>query len=98
MPKAYMVNEIVVTDEARFQTYADQVPATLAPFGGRYVVRGGRGEAVEGQAPTNRIVIAEFPGRAAAKAWRASDAYRRILAIRDQTSTSRVYIVEVYED
>lgn len=92
--KAYVVNEITVSDATRFQTYADQVPATLAPFGGKYVVRGGKGEAMSGTPPTDRIVILEFPSRAQAKAWRASPAYQKILPIRDATSTSRVYVVD----
>jgi uncharacterized protein (DUF1330 family) len=92
--KAYVVNEITVNDATRFQTYADQVPGTLAPFGGKYVVRGGKGEAMSGTPPTDRIVILEFPSRAQAKAWRASAAYQKILPIRDATSTSRVYVVD----
>jgi uncharacterized protein (DUF1330 family) len=95
-PKAYVVNEITVSDPARFQTYADQVPATLPPFGGRYLVRGGKGESMSGPPPADRIVILEFPSRAQAKAWRASPAYQKILPIRDATSTSRVYVVEGY--
>ena len=92
--KAYVVNEITVSDATRFQTYAEQVPATLAPFGGKYLVRGGKGEAMAGTPPTDRIVILEFPNRAQAKAWRASAAYQKILPIRDATSTSRVYVVD----
>jgi uncharacterized protein (DUF1330 family) len=93
---AYVVNEIWVKDAERFQTYAVQVPPTLAPFGGRYVVRSGATEPVEGD-PPGRIVILEFPDRAAALAWRASPAYQAILPIRDATSTSRVYVAEGYE-
>jgi len=93
---AYVVNEIRVKDLATFQTYAAQVPPTLAPFGGRYVVRSGATEAIEGEAP-GRIVILEFPDRAAALAWRASPAYQAILPIRDATSTSRVYVVDGYD-
>ena len=93
---AYVVNEIWVTEAERFQTYAVQVPPTLAPFGGRYVVRSGATETVEGE-PPGRIVILEFPDRAAALAWRASAAYQAILPIRDATSTSRVYVADGYE-
>ena len=93
---AYVVNEIWVTDAERFQTYSVQVPPTLAPFGGRYVVRSGATEAIEGD-PPGRVVIIEFPDRAAALAWRASPAYQAILPIRDATSTSRVFVVEGYE-
>jgi uncharacterized protein (DUF1330 family) len=93
---AYVVNEIWVKDAETFQTYVVQVPATLAPFGGRYLVRSGATETVEGD-PPGRIVILEFPDRAAALAWRASAAYQAILPIRDASSTSRVYVVEGYD-
>jgi uncharacterized protein (DUF1330 family) len=69
------------------------VPPTLAPFGGRYIVRSGATESVAGT-PPGRIVILEFPSRAQALAWRSSEAYRKILPIRDAASTSRVYVVE----
>jgi uncharacterized protein (DUF1330 family) len=93
---AYVVNELWVDDAERFQTYVVQVPATLAPFGGRYLARSGATEAIEGE-PPGRIVILEFPDRAAALAWRGSDAYQAILPIRDASSTSRVYVVDGYE-
>jgi uncharacterized protein (DUF1330 family) len=92
---AYVINEIWVTDAERFQTYAVQVPPTLGPFGGRYLVRSGSTEVIEGD-PPGRIVILEFPDRAAALAWRSSPAYQAILPIRDASSTSRVYVVEGY--
>jgi uncharacterized protein (DUF1330 family) len=92
---AYVVNEIWVNDLETFQTYSVQVPPTLAPFGGRYVARSGPTETLEGEPPA-RIVILEFPDRAAALAWRSSPAYRAILPIRDATSTSRVYVVDGY--
>lgn len=93
---AYVINEIQVRDLETFQTYSVQVPPTLAPFGGRYVVRSGATAAIEGE-PPGRIVILEFPDRAAALAWRSSPAYQAILPIRDATSTSRVFVVDGYE-
>ena len=92
---AYVVNEIWVKDVEAFQTYVVQVPATLPPFGGRYLVRSGETQAIEGE-PPGRIVILEFPDRAAALAWRSSPAYSAILPIRDASSTSRVYVAEGY--
>ena len=94
---AYVINEIVVSDPARFQTYADQVPAILARYGGRYVVRGGAPERVDGPEPPQRLVVVEFESREAARAWRGSPEYLAILPIREATSTSRVYIVDGYQ-
>ena len=93
---AYVVNEIVITEPARFQTYADQVPAIIARYGGEYVIRGGQPEAVDGLAPPDRLVVLRFESREAARAWRNSPEYQAILPIREATSTSRVYIVDGY--
>ena len=94
---AYVVNEIVVTAPERFQTYADQVPAILAKYGGQYVIRGGAPERVDGPAPPDKLVVLRFESREAARAWRNSPEYLAILPIREATSTSRVYIVDAYE-
>jgi uncharacterized protein (DUF1330 family) len=94
---AYVINEIVVTEPERFQTYADQVPAILAKYGGEYVVRGGSPERVDGPEPPQRLVVLRFASREAARAWRNSPEYLAILPIREATSTSRVYIVDGYE-
>ena len=94
---AYVINEIVVTDPERFQTYADQVPAILAAYGGAYVVRGGAPERVDGAEPPHKLVVLRFQSREAARAWRQSPEYRAILPIREATSTSRVYLVDGYE-
>jgi uncharacterized protein (DUF1330 family) len=91
-----VVNEIWVKDAPTFQTYVVQVPPTLEPYGGRYVVRSGAAEVIEGE-PPGRIVILEFPDRPAALAWRSSPAYQAILPIRDASSTSRVYVADGYQ-
>src|SRR3954469_10930889 len=93
---AYVINEIVVTEPERFQTYASQVPAILAKYGGEYVVRGGAPERVDGPEPPERLVVLRFPSREAAHAWRGSPESLGILPIREATSTSRVYIVDGY--
>ena len=93
---AYVINEIVVHDPVRFQTYADQVPAILAAYGGEYVIRGGAPEGVDGPPPPDRLVVLRFESREAARAWRTSPEYLAILPIRKATSTSRVYVVDGY--
>ena len=93
---AYVVNEIVITEPQRFQTYADQVPAILQQYGGEYVVRGGAPERVDGPEPPHRLVVLRFASREAARVWRNSPEYLAILPIREATSTSRVYLVDAY--
>jgi uncharacterized protein (DUF1330 family) len=95
-PKAYIVTEVDVTgDMATFQRdYAAHVQATVAPFGGRYLVRGGRCVAIEGEAPKPRIVISVFDSFEQAQAWRNSPEYVKIAAVREREAKSRQYVVE----
>src|SRR5215831_13193589 len=76
-PKAYVVTEVDVTgDMATFQRdYAAHAQATIEPFGGRYLVRGGRNIGVEGEPPKPRIVISVFDSFEQAQAWRNSPDY-----------------------
>jgi uncharacterized protein (DUF1330 family) len=95
-PKAYIVTEVDITgDMAVFQRdYAAHAQATVEPFGGRYLVRGGRVEGVEGEPPKRRIVISVFDSFEKAQAWRKSPAYVTIAAVREREAKSRQYIVE----
>jgi uncharacterized protein (DUF1330 family) len=95
-PKAYVVTEVDITgDAAVFQRdYAAHAQSTIEPFGGRYLVRGGRNVGVEGAPPKPRIVISEFDSFEQAQAWRNSPAYVKIAAVREREARSRQYIVE----
>jgi uncharacterized protein (DUF1330 family) len=95
-PKAYIVTEVDVTgDMATFQRdYAAHAQATIEPFGGRYLVRGGRCVGIEGEPPKPRIVISVFDSFEQAQAWRSSPDYAKIVAVREREATSRQYIVE----
>src|SRR5690242_17509570 len=95
-PKAYIVTEVDVTgDTAAFQRdYAAHAQATVEPFGGRYLVRGGRNIGTEGEPPKGRIVISVFDSFEKAQAWRYSPAYMKIVTVREREAKSRQYIVE----
>jgi uncharacterized protein (DUF1330 family) len=89
----YVIAEVDVTDPATFQKYADKVPGTLAPFNGHYIIRGGKPEAVEAEAPKRFVVIA-FDSVEKARSWENSPAYEAIKPIRHSSAKSRVFIVE----
>jgi uncharacterized protein (DUF1330 family) len=95
-PKAYIVTEVEVTgDMAVFQRdYAAHAQGTVEPFGGHYLVRGGRVLGTEGEPPRARIVISEFPSFEQAKEWRYSEAYMKIVTVREREAKSRQFIVE----
>ncbi len=91
---AYVIVQVDVTDPATFETYRAQVPATLAPYGGEYVVRGGTMEVLEGAWPFPRCVVLKFPDMATAKAWHASPEYAGPLKLRQAAARSNMIVVE----
>jgi len=77
--------------------YLQRIDATLAPFGGRYLVHGARPERVEG-AWTGDLVIIQFPDRDSARAWYASPAYQAILPLRTGNAEGEVIFVDTVSD
>lgn len=73
--------------------YLQAIDATLAPFGGRFLIHGGEKELLEGTWPGDLIVIG-FPDRAAARAWYASPAYQAILPLRTRNSTGDIILID----
>jgi uncharacterized protein (DUF1330 family) len=91
---AYVVVQESVTDQATFDAYRKDVPATVAAHGGRFIVRGGTLTVVEGEWKLPRLVIIEFPSRAAAEAWYRSPEYQKLLPLRLSSSTGNFVIVD----
>jgi uncharacterized protein (DUF1330 family) len=89
----YVIAEVDVTDPDTYKKYAEKVPATVAAFDGHYLVRGGKVQAVEGEAP-KRIVVIAFESAEKAHAWEYSPAYEAIKPIRHSSAKSRIFIVE----
>ncbi len=73
--------------------YLERIDATLAPFGGKFLVHGGNAEVVEGAWRGDLIVI-EFRDRETARAWYASDAYQQILRLRTDNAEGDVILVD----
>ena len=76
---AYIIANVEVTDAATYERYRKDVPATIEKYGGRFLVRGGAVEALEGDFVPKRIVVLEFPSVERAKAWWNSPEYRPLL-------------------
>ncbi|WP_193606763.1 DUF1330 domain-containing protein [Nocardioides lijunqiniae] len=73
--------------------YIGRIDATLAPYGGRFLVHGGPVTGIEGTWDGDLVVIA-FPDRAAAQQWYDSPAYQEILPLRVEHSQSIACIVD----
>ncbi|MBT5265471.1 MAG: DUF1330 domain-containing protein [Rhodospirillaceae bacterium] len=97
MPKALIIVQLDVHDMDTYKTYTAQTPGVVESFGGRFVVRGGRWETIEGDPPRSRVVVLEFPSFDRAKEFYNSPEYQKILPIRLGASTGSAYLVEAAE-
>ncbi len=90
---AYVLVDIEVTDPVQYEEYKTLAAATVAAFDGRYVVRGGEVETLEGHWPTHRLVILEFPTAARAREWWDSPAYRPARLMRQASARTDMLLV-----
>ena len=91
---AYVIGEIEVTDPAVYDDYRKQVLATVQKYGGRFVIRGGEVEALEGGWAPKRIVAVEFPTMDALRKWYRSAEYAPLIKLRQRASKGRLIAVE----
>ncbi len=90
----YMIADVNVTDPAGFEEYRQLVSATIEAYGGRYIVRGGAVEPVEGEWNPRRLVVVEFDSVARAKEWYYSEEYAGPKAIRHSSARANAIFVE----
>jgi len=93
MPKGYLYADIEVTDPAEFEKYRQLVPPTIAAFGGRYLVRGGDPEVLEGNQANRRYVVLEFESREKLLEWYHSPQYRDVKAIRFRSARTSAVLL-----
>ena len=91
---AYVIVDVDVKDQAAYEEYRRQTPATLAPYDGRFLVRGGQTEVIEGDWLPSRIVVLEFPSLERAREWIDSPEYSAIKGIRQRTAVTNMILVE----
>ena len=94
VPKAYAVAEITVTNPIAYKKYLAAVTPVVAQFGGRYLVRAGKIVPLEGQDPTGRFILIEFPSLAAAEKFESSPQYRAIAPLRQRAARTRLFLAE----
>jgi uncharacterized protein (DUF1330 family) len=90
---AYVLADIDVHDSARYEDYKPLAASSIEQYGGRYAIRGGAVEVLEGEWPTGRFVVLEFPDAAAARRWYDSPEYAAARAIRQEASSGRFLLV-----
>jgi uncharacterized protein (DUF1330 family) len=91
---AYLIAQVRIHDPEAYERYREAVPSLVDRFGGRFRVRGGDLEVLEGGWPWPRLVIIEFQSRDAARLFYDSPEYQKILPLRQGASEGNVVIVD----
>ena len=91
---AYIIVDVNVTNPTRYEDYKKLTPASLIPYDGKFIVRGGQTQTLEGDWIPGRIVVLEFPSTEKANAWWSSEGYAPAKAIRQSASDTRMILVE----
>ena len=89
-----MIYQGEVFDPERYEEYKAQVTPNIAAAGGRYLVRGGEAEALEGGLPAGRTVVVEFPTKKAAIDWYRGEEYTEIRKLREGAARAIIYVVD----
>ncbi len=91
---AYVIVDIDVTDPVAYEEYGRLAAATVAAYGGRYLVRGGKTEVLEGEWVPRRLVVLEFASAARAREWLDSPEYGAIRPLRHRTAKTNMVLLE----
>ena len=90
---AYVIVDVEITDAVEYEGYKKLTPGSLLPFDGKFIVRGGETETLEGNWKPGRMVVLEFPTVEKAKQWWSSDTYAGAKAIRQRAANTRMIVV-----
>jgi uncharacterized protein (DUF1330 family) len=91
---AYLISDVTVKDAAAFNDYRTRAAASIAQYGGRYLVRGGTIEPLEGGWRPSTIIVVEFPDLERARAWYRSPEYADALVFRDKALSRNLILVD----
>ena len=91
---AYVIVEIDILDPAGYEEYKKLACATVEKYGGKYIVRGGASEVLEGDWEPKRIVVLEFESMQRAKEWLNCEEYRELRKMRHRTAKTNMIVVE----
>jgi uncharacterized protein (DUF1330 family) len=91
---AYVIVEIDIVDPTGYEEYKQLASATVEKYGGKYIVRGGAVETLEGDWKPKRIVVLQFGSMQRAKDWLDCEEYREPRKMRHRTARTRMVVVE----
>jgi uncharacterized protein (DUF1330 family) len=91
---AFLISEVEVTDPAGYEEYRKLAGGSLDKYGGKFLVRGGRTEVLEGGWNPKRLVVCRFESLARLREWYGSPEYRKAIEVRRKTAKARIMAVE----
>jgi uncharacterized protein (DUF1330 family) len=91
---AYVLVDVEVTDAEQYERYRPIAAASVEQYGGRYIVRGGPAEVLEGDRVPHRLVVLEFPDAEAARRWYDSPEYGEAKATRAGAAVGSFVLVD----
>ena len=91
---AYLIVDNEVTDQAGFNEYIEKIPNVITSHGGKYLVRGGATQLVEGPRTPHRVVVAEFESMEQVQGMVSSPEYVELSKIRERSTVTTTIIVE----
>lgn len=94
---AYVIVEVTIHDPQRYEDYKKLTPAAIAAYDGKFVVRGGVTESLEGDWHPERIVVLQFPSVVRAKEWWSSPEYTPAKIIRQQSAFTKMLLVDGFD-
>jgi uncharacterized protein (DUF1330 family) len=97
MMAAYVITDITITDPAGYEEYRKLAAPTIEAYGGKFVVRGGKVETLEGEWSPKRLVVVEFESFEQAKRWYGSQEYGAAKKVRQRTAITTMIMAEGVE-
>jgi uncharacterized protein (DUF1330 family) len=94
---AYIIVDITIHNAENYEGYKKLTPASIAAYQGKFIVRGGQAETLEGDWQPGRVVVLEFPTIERAQQWWASEEYAPAKAIRQANAETKMILVEGLE-
>lgn len=91
---AFVIVDVNITNPEEYEEYKKLTPASIAAYDGKFIVRGGHVEVLEGEWPFGRIVVIEFSSVERAKVWWNSTEYAKAKSMRQHAATTKMIVVE----
>ena len=94
MKKGYIIVRLSVTDSDLFQEYPPLSSIAMEKYGGKYLIRGGKFDVLEGEWPVDRTTVVEFESYEKAKQCYQSPEYSKARNVRKKSARSDFILIE----